>query len=202
MWTAAILAGGHARRLGGQDKSALVIDGLSVLARQLAALNPLTRDIILIGGQSHSETSMTTVPDLRPGTGALGALYTALATAHADRVLVLACDLPFVTTPFLSLLLHLDADALAVVPVPSSGPQPLCAVYRRQASAHLERALDHGERRVREAVHALGPRYVTTAELAPFDPDGRLLWNINTPDEYARAAGSPRSAGIVPQPPQ
>ena len=201
MWSAAILAGGHARRLAGQDKSALVVDGASVLARQLAAIRPLTGDIVLVGGPAR-DLPLPAVPDLRPGTGALGALYTALATSAAEQVLVLACDLPFVTTPFLSLLLRLGHNEAAVVPSPASGMQPLCAVYRTRAAASLARALDAGERRVRAAVGALQPRYVTPEELAPFDPDGRLLWNINTPEDYARATRASGSAGIVPQPPQ
>ena len=36
MWGAAILAGGRARRLGGPDKSALIVDGVAVIDRQLA----------------------------------------------------------------------------------------------------------------------------------------------------------------------
>ena len=37
-WTAAILAGGQARRLGGVDKSALVVGTRSILERQLSLL--------------------------------------------------------------------------------------------------------------------------------------------------------------------
>ena len=40
MVTAAILAGGQARRLGGQDKSRLVVGGRTILERELDA--PLT----------------------------------------------------------------------------------------------------------------------------------------------------------------
>jgi hypothetical protein len=38
-----------------------------------------------------------------------------------------------------------------------------------------------------EAVTALNVRYLDTDELAPFDPDGRLLLNVNTPEDYSRA---------------
>ena len=38
MQSAAILAGGDARRFGGRDKSALVVDGRTILERQIAEL--------------------------------------------------------------------------------------------------------------------------------------------------------------------
>ena len=42
-WSAAILAGGRARRLGGQDKSALIVDGVRFIDRQREALQPVDR---------------------------------------------------------------------------------------------------------------------------------------------------------------
>ena len=97
MWSAAILAGGRARRLGGQDKSALIVDGVRLLDRQLAALRPLTDRILLVGYPGSAPPSCTLVNDHRPGTGPLGAIVTALSVATTERVLILAADLPFVT---------------------------------------------------------------------------------------------------------
>ena len=42
MTTAAILAGGHARRMAGRDKSQLQIDGRTILERQVEALHGLS----------------------------------------------------------------------------------------------------------------------------------------------------------------
>ena len=47
--SAAILAGGQATRFGGRDKSALLVDGRTILDRQLAALAPLTDDLMIVG---------------------------------------------------------------------------------------------------------------------------------------------------------
>ena len=48
MWTAAILAGGQGRRLGGVDKSVLVVEQHPIIGRQLAMLHPLTRLLLNI----------------------------------------------------------------------------------------------------------------------------------------------------------
>ena len=186
MWSAAILAGGLARRLGGQDKSALIVDGVRLLDRQLATLRPLTETILLVGARVTAASGCRVVEDLRPGTGALGALYTALACSPTPRLLVLAADMPFVTRSFLDYLAAVDEHAAAVVPVSGGRWHPLCAMYRASGADSLAAALDRGERTVRAAVAALGPRLLAESELAPFDPLGYLFANLNTPDDLAR----------------
>ena len=186
MWSAAILAGGLARRLGGQDKSALIVDGVRLLDRQLAALRPLTDTILLVGYRGEAPAPCPVVGDLRPGAGALGALYTALAAAPTRRVLVLAGDLPFVSTAFLAYLAAVDETAAAVVPVTDGLWHPLCAMYARSGARALATALDQGELTVRTAVASLNPRLVAADELVRFDTDGRLLANLNTPADLER----------------
>ena len=155
MWTAAILAGGRARRLGGLDTSALPVGERSVLDRQLKMLRGLTPHILIVGHDDlrYREAGVRVVVDRIAGAGALGGLYTALVAALTQQIIVMACDMPFLTAPFLVHLAARGAGALRIV----------------DAIAELE-------------VRGIGP-----AELAPFDPDGRLLVNINTPDDYARA---------------
>jgi molybdopterin-guanine dinucleotide biosynthesis protein A len=76
MWTAAILAGGRARRLGGLDKSALPVGERSVLDRQLGMLRALTPHILIVGRDdlSYREAGVPVVVDRIAGAGALGGL--------------------------------------------------------------------------------------------------------------------------------
>jgi molybdopterin-guanine dinucleotide biosynthesis protein A len=59
-------------------------------------------------------------------------------------------------------------------------------VYARSAAPAIRRAIDRGVRRVREAIDPLRMHLIEGPALAAFDPEGRLLTNINTPDDYAR----------------
>ena len=186
MWSAAILAGGRARRLGGQDKSALIVDGVRLLDRQLAALHSLTDTILLVGYPGPAPASCVVVPDHRPGTGPLGAIASALSVATTERVLIVAVDLPFLTTAFLDFLARADEDADAVVPVSGGRWQPLCAMYRRRAAPILDAAIDRGELAVHAAVARLNPTLLAGDSLVPFDPEHRLFANINTPDDLGR----------------
>ena len=94
---AAILAGGQARRFGGQDKSRLVVGGRTIIVRQLEVLQQVAGDVFIVGPRDgrFADIGLAVHPDIVPGCGTIGGIHTALETARAGRVLVVACDLPF-----------------------------------------------------------------------------------------------------------
>ena len=189
LFSAAILAGGQARRLGGTDKSALVVGTRSILDRQLSLLRGLTPHIMIVASdESHVRAAnVPVVRDRINGAGSLGGLYTALMEAPTEQVLVIACDMPFLTTPFLAHLALRGRDADAAIPRDARGRHPLCASYARRVAAHLHDQIALGDLRVGEAVAALQVLEIGPDELQIFDPDGRLLANVNTPADYEHA---------------
>jgi len=223
VWTAAILAGGQARRLGGRDKSALRVGADSILDRQLAVLGTLTPHILIVGSAyakasadksadakasadtsavarasaDKGRTNVRVVEDRIAGAGALGGLYTALIDAPTEQVLVIACDMPFISAPFLTALARLGAGVEAAIPRDGHGPHPLCASYQRRVAPRLKTRIDAGMLRIADALRELEVRDIGPDELTPFDPDGRLLLNVNTPADYERA----RRAADEPPPP-
>jgi molybdenum cofactor guanylyltransferase len=179
----AILAGGQARRFGGRDKGLLRVGGRPIREWQLDALRPLTNDILLVGARPVDlREGVRPISDRVPNSGPLGGLDAALEAARDDRVVVVACDMPFVTTGFLASLLALSEGVDAVVPRTERGYHPLCAVYGRSCHSAVVRRL--AERRLKMLdlfedlnVHVVGPEYI-----AQYGGD-RLLANVNTPDE-------------------
>jgi molybdopterin-guanine dinucleotide biosynthesis protein A len=198
-WSAAILTGGRARRLDGRNKPLLEVGGQSIVARQMTTLAALgvTPRLIAPHPEPWAALGLQVVAD-RADEGALGALWTALDTASTEIVVVLAGDMPFVTAGFVEALLRAVDGRDAAVPRTADGWHPLAAAYRRAAAARLRAALDAGERRVVAAVTALDCAVVDGGVLAALDPDGALLCNVNTPDDYARAerlAAAHRASG-------
>jgi molybdenum cofactor guanylyltransferase len=189
MWTAAILAGGQARRLGGIEKSALLVRGTSILDRQLAVLRSLTPNIMIIASDEHryQDAGVPVVRDCIRGAGSIGGLYTALMAAPTEQLVVMACDMPFLTAPFLTRLAALGDGADAAIPRDARGLHPICAAWSRRSAPHLRGRIDAGRLRILDALEGLDVREMDPRELARFDPDGRLLLNVNTPDDYARA---------------
>lgn len=188
---AAILAGGRARRFGGRDKSSLHVGRASILDRQLAALRGVADRVILVTGDpgSYRDKHVHAVTDLVPGAGALGGIYTALATATTDQVLVVACDLPFLTGSFLGSLAALAAagDEDAVVPRTSDGLQPLCAVYSRRLLPPMLRQIEAGHLKIVDFLATVRVRELEPGAIAQHDPEGALFFNVNGPAELERA---------------
>src|SRR5262245_19472078 len=141
MPTAAILAGGRASRFGGQNKRELLVDGRSIFERQMDALSMVADDVMLVGvdkplpqlkhGSSGERIQPRVIRDRIPHSGPLGGLDAALAASKDEALVLLACDMPFVTSDLLNYLLGLADGADAVVPRTARGYHPLCAAYTR-----------------------------------------------------------------------
>ena len=191
--SAAILAGGLARRLGGADKASLPVGRSRIIDRQLAALSAVASDVRIVAndGARYGGLGVRVIADLVPGAGPLGGLYTALVDAVHDRVVILACDLPFVTA---ALLQRLAAESGAgqeidaVVPRSARGVEPLCAIYRRRCAARARARIDRGELKVGGLLDDLRVRELGGEALALYD-EGALFENVNTPHDHARAKG-------------
>lgn len=172
----------------GRDKSGLVLGGVSVLERVGSAMAPLVTRIRVIGAGVPYPGGYAVQPDVRPGLGPLSGIHAALATAESSSVLVVACDLPFVTTELLAgLIERLEDGADAVVPRVSGRAVPVCALYRRGCLERLQARLDRGELRAQQFVASLATTYVDEDVLERLDPRGICLKNINTPEDLEQA---------------
>jgi len=182
---AAIVAGGQATRFGGRDKSRVLINGQSIISRQVAALQPLTEDLFIVASQRErfSDLPWRVCPDVLPDTGVVGAILTALESTSADRVIVVACDLPFLDTPLLRRLLELAANADGAWVRTPAGAEPLLACYRRHAAPRIRAAIEAGRRKAADLDQTLTMRVVDLAELRTFGDPSRLLANINSPED-------------------
>ena len=186
MFSAAILIGGRATRFDGRDKSSLVVEGRTILSRQLAALADVASDVMLVGGMAPAAApaSVRHVADIMPGCGPLSGIHAALSAARGDATLMLACDMPFVSTPLLRHLVSLADHADIVVPQTERGYHPLCAVYSRACLEPAARRLARGEFTLAALVDEMRVRVVTADALEAFGDPDRLLANVNTSIEY------------------
>jgi len=189
-WTAAIVAGGPASRFKGRDKSSLQIGGRSILERQLSVLGPLTERILVVANRPgrFRRAGLTVVRDLIPGAAALGGIYTALSSADTEQVLVIAADMPFLTSPFLEYLVSAAAGFDLTIPRSADGLQPLCAMYSRACVPPIRARIGGGALRIQDLATEVRTREIGPAELVRYDPDGLLFFNVNTPEDYERAA--------------
>lgn len=182
------MAGGKSSRLG-TDKALLTLNGETLLARALRVIADVTAEQMVIGPperQQHAGTTRTH-PDEFPGSGPLGGIYTALSSANHDLVLVVACDMPFLSVPLLGYLLTLSDGYDVVLPRPDGRGEQLHAVYRRTCLAPIKQRLDSGDYKIDRFFGEVRVRVVDEAELRHYDADLRSFRNVNTAADWAEA---------------
>lgn len=140
---AVVLAGGRSSRLGGEPKAQLRVAGVSLVERAVAAASAC-RLIVVVGERMPGVRNAREDPPFGgPGAGlaaGIRALADGGATPPADRILVLACDVPHAAAA-VGVLLATEWDGCdGLVAVDSGGrAQPLLAVYSASA---LRAAID------------------------------------------------------------
>ncbi len=141
----------------GQDKSALPIGGETILDRQLTMLRTLTTDLLIVGGQAvpAAPEGVRVGTDRVPDSGPLGGLDAALAHASAPYVLIVACDMPFVSRTLLEHLAMRVQGWDAAVPRTIHGYHPLCAAYAKTIAPIVRQRLDAGELAMVGLLHEL-----------------------------------------------
>jgi molybdopterin-guanine dinucleotide biosynthesis protein A len=191
MLTLAVQAGGESRRMGA-DKALLPFLGKPLILRPLTRLAALAQEILVTSNapESYRFLGLAPIPDIIPGLGALGGLYTALAAASFPYVAVVACDMPFASTELFTFELRMlhETGADAVVPRSPAGPEPFHAVYRREACLpYIETVLQAGKRRADAWFSLVNTHYLEPEDTLPYDPQGLVFLNINTPEELQEA---------------
>ena len=185
----AVLTGGASERMG-SDKARLRVEGVASATRVARCLASLCEDVVLVGGEPPADAPGRRVPDAEGPRCALRGLVSALEAVRAERVLVVATDLPFVT-PDLLLALVAWPEADAVVPRSPDGTHPLCALYRREAALAAARQNLAEQRLALSALlDAIDTRYFAGEDLLAVDPHGVALTNLNTPEDVARAVSA------------
>lgn len=196
MLTLVIQAGGESRRMG-SDKALLPFLGQPLILRPLNRLAGLADEVLVTSNQpeNYRFLGLSPIPDLLPGFGALGGLYTALSAASHPYVAVVACDMPFACLELfaaeLALLRETSADA--VIPRSDAGAEPFHSVYRCETCLpYVRAALEADKRRVDAWFSQANIRYIDSEEILLYDPDKLAFLNINTLEELKEAEGMAR----------
>jgi molybdopterin-guanine dinucleotide biosynthesis protein A len=191
MLTVCIQAGGESSRMG-EDKALKTFLGRPLIQRVVERLSSVADEMIVTTNRpgDYAFLKLPLFSDLRPGRGALGGLYTALASAEHPLVAVVACDMPFASATLLeaasSLLLEKEVDV--VIPRSEEGYEPLHAVYRRATCLPaIEAAINADQWKVVSWFPQVKIHTLTSDEIKRYDLLGLAFWNVNTPEEFAEA---------------
>jgi molybdopterin-guanine dinucleotide biosynthesis protein A len=152
LFSAVILAGGKSRRMG-RDKAWLEVEGQPLIRRQIELARSVGAAEVFISGRADCDYSALDCPVLRdafPNAGPLAGIERALQAANSALVLVLAVDLPRLTTPVLRDLLSHCTPQAGAIPRIEEQIEPLAAFYPRAAHNLAVARLSEGNNAVRD----------------------------------------------------
>jgi molybdopterin-guanine dinucleotide biosynthesis protein A len=176
----------------GVDKALLDFGGQTLLDRALSVMGAVCENVAIVGDPARFTKYEAVVADIFPGCGPLAGIHAALVHSSAELNLMLAVDMPFVSSGLLAFLLAAAevSDAVVTVPRTGKGLQPLCAVYRRRFSVAAEQALQAGKYKIDAAFDGVAVRVIEEKELAAAGFLERSFFNVNTPRDRLAAEDS------------
>jgi len=193
MMTSIVLAGGKGVRLG-RDKLSEPVGGHPLLQRVIDVLALVSDQILVVIAQrQHDPALLATakeariIADFYPGKGALGGIYTGLAASVSSHSLVVAGDMPFLSSPLLRYLMEISPNFDVVMPRVKGEIEPLHAIYSRNCLEPIRQQIEQGDLRIRGFFQQVKVRYVEEEEIDRFDPRHLSFFNINTPADLRKA---------------
>jgi len=192
--TAVILAGGRGRRLGGQDKGLLGLNGKPLIEHILDAITPQVKTVIINANrnlQAYAEYGYPVVSDdMLDYQGPLAGFAAALSACNTDYIMTLPCDGPSVPADLAVRLSKALIDNEAELAVAHDGQrmQPVYALIPRSLLGSLQTFLDAGDSKIDlwYAQHKVA--------LADFSDDMESFFNINTEKDHHQAGELEKSA--------
>lgn len=186
--TGGILAGGMARRMGGEDKGLIQLNGHAMIEYALAALRPQVKTIVVNANRNlerYRGFGQPVVEDrLGDFSGPLAGMASLLAVADTPYLLTSPCDSPLLPGDLAARLCQALEREDAEIAVAHDGErlQPVFALLQRRLLPDLEQFLAEGGRKIDTwyAQH----RCVNV----DFSDKPATFHNVNTPEEHDELA--------------
>jgi molybdenum cofactor guanylyltransferase len=154
--SAVILAGGASSRMG-RDKAWVEFGGVPLIQLAVEKVRALVVNEIFISGRAGEDYAALKHPvlfDLEPGVGPMGGIERGLHACTSPLLLVLAVDVPRLTTAFLQKLTARCDRLTGLVPEVNGELEPLVAIYPKRCHAFALEALAGARRAARDFADA------------------------------------------------
>ncbi len=189
---AIILAGGQSSRMG-MDKATLEISGKSIVERLLNKLSPIVDEVVVIRAPGQDmphfpegfKNRIKEGWDSVKGQGPLQGIVDALPhlKPEIDKVFLLTCDLPYITTEWLQNLKDIMTEEFDIVCTEENDIiNPLLAIYRRPVLEPASKLLSQGERRPISLWEGWRMARLSAPKETPW-----VCRDVNTPEEFRAA---------------
>lgn len=191
-FTSYVLTGGKSSRMGA-DKAFLKIGEKTFIENAAEILQPNCGRVKAVFNKSQNHLieklprNVLPIFDVYENRGALGGIHAALQDCQTEFALVLAVDLPLVTSEAIQKLREIisnEKDFAAVVPRQTDGKlQPLCAVYGvKDCLKKAEEILSKTESAsMRHFLETINTKIIDAKNLSENE---NLFVNVNSPTDF------------------
>jgi molybdopterin-guanine dinucleotide biosynthesis protein A len=181
--TGIILAGGQARRMGGDDKGLITINDRPLIEYVIEGFGPQVDSLIINANRNldtYKSYGYPVIPDSLSGyEGPLAGIAAGMKNVRTEYIVTVPCDSPFIDEDYVSKLSSQVNGANADIYVAHDGKriQPVFCLLRTNLLKSLEDYLSRGERKI--------DRWYEEHNLVSiqFDDSNNTFMNINTPDD-------------------
>ncbi|MEW8203311.1 MAG: molybdenum cofactor guanylyltransferase MobA [Candidatus Thiodiazotropha endolucinida] len=152
--TAVILAGGRGRRMGGEDKGLIELNGRPLVQHVISAIQPQVATILINANRNQERYAAFGYPviadSLLDYQGPLAGFIAALQAVETEDMLTLPCDGPLVPPDLVARLYEARQSAGADIAVAHDGDrlQPVYALIPKRLADSLQHYLDRGDRKI------------------------------------------------------
>ena len=188
--TGVILAGGKNSRLPGRKKGFRTVGEARILDKTLDLFSKVFSQVILVVNdpKDFCGTDAMVVTDMDPSGCALAGLYTGLFHALNPWVYASACDVPFASEGVIRYLLaNRKPGKEIIIPRSREGLEPLSALYHKSCLPLMEKNLAQKQFMIKKFFRPRKVWEISPEELEKLDPEMRFKFNVNTPQDLARA---------------
>ena len=183
--TGIILAGGQARRMGGQDKGLIELAHKPMIEYVLNSIEPQVDDIIINANRNqavYGRYGFAVVADQIGGyCGPLAGMASGLQAAKTPFVVTVPCDSPLIPDDLVQKLYSTlqDEDAEICTALSNGRLQPVFTVMKTEVLSSMLDFLNNGERKIDKwfEQHRLA--------IADFSEQPDTFININSAEELA-----------------
>jgi molybdenum cofactor guanylyltransferase len=191
--TGAILSGGQARRMGGQDKGLIELSGKPLIEYVIAVLRDQLGNIVINANRNseiYASYGFPVIADDYEGyNGPLAGIASCMKVIDTEYLLTTPCDTPLLPQDLVSRMFASLEEGQAEISVADSGErlQPVFSLLKCSLLDSLLTYLDTGERKI--------DRWFQQHRMVTVDFSGQpeTFLNVNTPEDISQMESQQRT---------
>ena len=169
----------------GTDKGLTEFEGHPLVTHVIEKLKTVTSQILIISQHgAYEQFGFPCYPDIYPDKGPLSGIYSGLMHSETSKNLLVACDMPFLSTQLLENLVKNGGYEDVLLTEHKGKAEPLCSIYDKKCSSHFKSLILEGQLKITDAFNGLSIRTISFDHEPWFK--GNEFANLNSMEELVK----------------